>query len=121
MKRSRSLRFAPILVLVLTTSAHALTTLVTPEVDAGTQDVVFCRVVNEGQKAVTVRTEIVLNNNADVNDFTEPVAPGQSESLTVAGPVSARCRFSGSFSRRTVRGSIDLKTDVRTILVAPAQ
>jgi len=115
-----SIALAALLSLGLAASAHALTTLVSPNVSAAPGDFVVCNIVNAGTKAIAVTIQIV-EQSGDVSFEDEiTVPPGEARILSAFNQI-ASCRFIGGFSKTLVRASIDVFSDNRTIAVAVAE
>ena len=104
-------------------TAHAAT-LLTPSMNVTNFDnTLDCRIVNGGDKTITVLIEMVDANGVVVLDDQRDVPPGGAGSIDLTdADQSASCRFSGKFGKNAVRGSIQvLDGSLRTIAIAPAE
>jgi len=104
---------------VVAHGAHA-TTLVSPYVAVSFGDGVGCLIVNVGTKDITAKIEVVSINGTVLQQGDPVVAPGRAEFVYAYGIVTAHCRFTGDFSKKKVRASVDVYSGGRTIAVAPA-
>lgn len=114
---------APVLALMLARPAHAVTTLVSPELSVLGTDTAICRIVNAGAKEIAVTIQLVGGDGSIVVEKETRVAPGNSD-INVGDGFSSGgfyCRFIGAFSKSLVRASVDLvDPDFRTTVIAPA-
>jgi hypothetical protein len=123
MKTIRSWWSAPVLALVLAGAAHA-TTLFSQTLRVAPGDLPACNIVNAGPKEIAVKFEL-LNVNGEVAREDElSVLPGGANGKSFNGITgNFHCRFSGAFSKRDVRASMDVLSapEFGTIVTAPAQ
>ena len=110
----------PVLALFLATAASADTTLSTSSfVASATQDV-WCNVTNLGTKPVTVTMEHVNIDGMVLMTGTLEIVPQGSDSTSMDGAGLVRCRFTGKFSRKSVR-AVAFLLDGGTVLSVPAE
>lgn len=110
--------------LMSATMAHAVTTLVSPNVSVTNVDnALDCRIVNTGNEAITVLFEMVNGNGMVILDDTIDVPAGGARAIILTDTTTAaHCRFIGSFKKKAVRASVEvLDASFRTIAIAPAQ
>src|SRR5262245_19217406 len=107
----RKLRYswsAPVLVLVLAGPAAA-TTLVSPALRVGKGDFPACNIVNAGTEDITVKAELFGVNNDVIDQAIFTVSAGSQNGNATGGVTgNCHCRFSGAFSKRDVRASMDV-------------
>jgi hypothetical protein len=122
MRRLRLPWLAPVLALVITVPAYAAT-VVTPNIDLNDDDIAICRIVNSATKAITAKVEIMNQEGFTLDEEDVAVSPGGAgrSFFGLPGQAAVHCRFSGSFSKGLVYGSVDVFSDGRSILVAPAK
>jgi hypothetical protein len=104
-------------------TTHAAT-LLTPSMNVTNVDnTLDCRIVNGGDKSITVLIEMVNASGVVILDDQKDVPPGGAQSIDLTDTdESASCRFSGKFGKKAVRGSIQvLDGSLRTISIAPAE
>jgi len=103
--------------------AHAAT-LVSPALLASTAsgELVACIIVNASSKAITANVELMSFLGAVLKQETVNVAPGQVDDVTLGGISGGYCRFSGKFTAKKVRASINvIAPALQTRAVAPAE
>lgn len=123
MRTIRSLWSVPVLALALAGPAHAAT-LVSQGLRVASGDIANCLIVNAGTKEITVKFELLNVNGEVAGEDEASVLPGGQSSQPFPGNTgSAHCRFTGAFSKRDVRASIDVTSgsDFGTRATAPAQ
>ena len=92
---------------VVAHGAHA-TTLVSPYVAVSFGDGVGCLIVNVGTKDITAKVELLKYDGTLLNvDFLD-VAPGQARDINSSFVPGGYCRFSGDFSKKKVRASVNV-------------
>lgn len=116
---------APVLALVLAGAAHA-TILFSQTLRVGAGDVASCSIVNAGTKDFGVQVDLLDGNGAPFAEDEFSVSPGGANSKSFVGTTgNFQCRFSGVFSKRDVRASIEVLSGsgvgFGTIVTAPAQ
>src|SRR5262245_7138844 len=123
MRKLRYLWSAPVLALVLAGSAHA-TTLVSQGLRVAPGDVASCTIVNAGTKEIAVLFELVNNDGSVAGEDDASVLPGGEGSQAFPDVTGGlHCRFTGAFSKRDVRASMNVTSPpgFGTIATAPAQ
>jgi hypothetical protein len=111
-------------VLGLSAAAQAAT-LVTPMLDAGTNEQYDCNVVNAGASPVTVKIELVaMTGDLLAGPFSLTIARGEANRITYPEDEythGAFCRFSLEGTKKDIRGSIALFDGTRNTAHAEAR
>lgn len=103
--------------------AHAAT-LVSPSLHASTSagDLVACIIVNASSKDITANVELMSFQGTVLKQETVNVPPGVVDDVSLGGIPGGYCRFSGKFTSKKVRTSINvIGPALLTRAVAPAQ
>ena len=131
------LPFLVVPLLLSATLAHAVT-LVTPSVSASGDDTLDCRIVNAGDKSISVFLELVQTGPTISGLTGTPfVFPSDTQDLPPNSAYSvfnrfavelfpdgntAHCRFTGKFSKTSVRAAAEVRDEKgRTVAIAPAE
>jgi hypothetical protein len=110
----------PVLALLLASSARGETTLSTSSFLPGSTQSVWCILTNVGKKPVTVTIDHVDINAVVLGTGSLEIFPQNSDARTMVVAGTVRCRFTGQFSRKSVRAAA-LLIDGGTVLSVPAQ
>lgn len=103
--------------------AHAAT-LVSPSLIASTAsgEFVACIIVNVSSKDITANVELMSFQGTVLKQETVNVPPGVVDDVSLGGIPGGYCRFSGKFTSKKVRTSINVVGPaLQTRAVAPAQ
>ena len=103
--------------------AHAAT-LVSPSLTAstGAGDVIACIIVNTSSKDITANVELLSFEGAVLKQSTLDVLPGRVRDVSLGAIPGGYCRFSGKFSAKKVRASINaISSGLQTLAVVPAE
>lgn len=103
--------------------AHAAT-LVSPSLiaRAGAGDLVACIIVNASTKDITATVEVMSFEGAVLKQRILTMTPGLVRDASLGGIPGGYCRFSGKFTGKKVRTSINvIDSGGQNIAVAPAE
>lgn len=104
-------------------AAHAAT-LVSPSLiaRAGAGDFVACIIVNASSKDITASVEVMSFEGTVLKQANRDLSPGQVRDVSLGGIPGGYCRFSGKFTGKNVRTSINvIDSGGQNIAVAPAE
>ena len=101
-------------------TAHAAT-LVTPRITSAAGDSAFCSIVNAGSRSITATVDMLSFDGSIIGSAVIALDAGESSSITAGGFRTFHCRFSGSFSKTSVRCAASISSGGHSIVAVPAQ
>ena len=118
----RATGLAALLTLGLAAPAHAITVLSSTPLLANASDSILCVITNQHPFAIDVSIQVVdATSGLLIDEDSATLLPGRSTFNGVGGGGFAYCRFTGNFNRAYVRASVQIRSGLSTIAVAPAQ